>query len=151
MSAFNAFSSISSALMDIDSAPGVAFQAGVEEAGRILQGGPLGEGHFHDALVRLAGADDPAVRPHRNPSPLPLLDDVGVGLLDETSNPGQRLAPPIAQFLDPRIDQPRGRASVFSCLRGALRLLHGAVAFFVVAVTRSPLTHHIVKLSDGPT
>ena len=39
------------------------------------------------------------MRPHRN-VPLPLLDDSGVGLLDNGPDAGQRLAPPIIEFLD---------------------------------------------------
>src|SRR5947208_2908500 len=38
------------ALVEIDGAPGVAFEAGVEEAGRVIQCGALGEGHLHDIL-----------------------------------------------------------------------------------------------------
>jgi hypothetical protein len=64
------------------------------------------------------------VRPHRNPSPLPLLDHFGVGLLDQTSDPSERLAPPITQLLDFRIYQLRGRVSSFSFLRAALAVLH---------------------------
>src|SRR3979490_3508419 len=70
------------ALMEIDGTPGVAVEAGVEEARGILQRGALGEGQLHDALVRLTGADDAGVLPHRNPSPLPLLDHFRAGLLD---------------------------------------------------------------------
>ena len=69
------------AFVEVDGAPGVAFEAGVEEARRILQRGALGEGHLHDVLVGLAGADHPVVLPHRNASPLPLLDHLGVGFL----------------------------------------------------------------------
>src|SRR6186997_3538 len=61
------------ALVDVDRAPGLAREAGVEEAGRILQRGPPGEGQLHRFLVGLAGADDAVVRPDRHP-PLPLLD-----------------------------------------------------------------------------
>src|SRR3977135_1959726 len=82
------------ALMEIDGTPGVAFAAGVEEARRVLQRGALGEGQLHDILVRFTGADDSGVRPHRNPSPLPLLDPFGVGLPDETSDPSEHLPPP---------------------------------------------------------
>src|ERR1700675_728359 len=110
--------------MEIDGAPGVAFEAGVEEACRVLQRGALGEGHLHGILVRFTGADDSGVRPHRNPSPLPLLDHFGVGLLDETSDPSERLAAPITQLLDSRIYQLRGRVSSFSFLRAAPRLVH---------------------------
>jgi hypothetical protein len=37
----------------------------------------------------------------RRLSPLPLLDHVGVGLFDQGAKPGEGLAPPVAQFLDP--------------------------------------------------
>src|SRR5258705_7209961 len=97
------------ALMEIDGTPGVAFEAGVEEACRVLQRGALGKGHLHDILVRLTRADYSGVRPHRNPSPLPLLDHFGVGLLDENSDPSERLAPPITQLLDSRVDHLRWR------------------------------------------
>jgi len=40
--------------------------------------------------------------------PLHLLDHFGVGLLDEISDSSERLAPPIAEFLDSRIDQLSG-------------------------------------------
>src|SRR5215472_11327677 len=55
------------ALVEVDRAPRVPLEAGVEELRRILQGRPLGEGHLHDALVGLACADQSVVRPHRNP------------------------------------------------------------------------------------
>src|SRR5437773_8297703 len=52
----------------------------------------------------------------------------GVGLLDENSDPGERLAPPITQLLDSRIYQLRGRVSSFSFLPPkafVVPLLHG--------------------------
>src|SRR6185503_19719466 len=52
------------AFTDIDGAPHIAFEAGVEEACRVLQRGAPGEGQLHDLLVRLAGADDAVVLPH---------------------------------------------------------------------------------------
>src|SRR5262249_37082774 len=110
------------AVVEIDGTPGVAFEAGVEEARRVLQRSALGEGHLHDILVRLAGADHSGVRPHRNPSPLPLLDHIGNGLLNENSDPSVRLA------LYSRIYQLRGRVSSFSFLRAA-RPLHGCCRF----------------------
>src|SRR6185437_9746032 len=39
------------ALVDIDGAPRVAFKAGVEEAGRVLERGALRERHLHNGLV----------------------------------------------------------------------------------------------------
>src|SRR3954469_22517859 len=49
------------------------------------------------------------MRPHGNAPPFPLLHDFRVRLLDERTNAGERLAAPIAQLLDPRVDQLRGR------------------------------------------
>ena len=46
--------------------------------------------------------------PDRNASPLPLLDDVGIGFLDQGAEPAEHLAPPVAQLLDPRVDQLEG-------------------------------------------
>src|SRR5437763_1840167 len=112
--------------MEIDGTPGVAFEAGVEEAGRIWKRGALGERELHLVLVVLTGADDSGVRPHRDPRhrvrrlcPFHLLDHFGVGLLDETSDPSKRLAPPIAQLLDSRIYQLRGGVSSY-CFLGVV-------------------------------
>src|SRR5450755_5083047 len=84
------------ALMEVDGTPCVPVKTGVEQARRILQSRPLGEGHLHDALVSLAGADQSVVRPHRNPSPLPLLDDFRIGFLDQGTEPAEHLSPPVA-------------------------------------------------------
>src|SRR4051794_38000580 len=109
-------------LVDVDGASGVALEARVEQSGGILQRGALEERELHGALVRLAGADSTLVRPHRNPwigrlSPLPLLDHLGVGTLDQGADPGEGLAPPVAQLFDLCVDQLRWRLDV---LRGAL-------------------------------
>src|SRR4029077_17949450 len=50
--------------MDVNRAPCVPVEARVEELGRVLQQSPLREGQLHYRLVRLAGADDPVVRPY---------------------------------------------------------------------------------------
>src|SRR5436190_9132078 len=115
--------------MKIDGTPDVALEAGVEEARRVLQRGALGEGHLHVILVRLTGADHPGVVPDRDPSPFPLLDHLGVDLLDESSDPSERLASPIAQILNPLVYQLRRRTSSFSFLRTALPLLHDCCRF----------------------
>src|SRR6185437_5238631 len=96
-------------LAEIDGAPGIAVEAGVEQARRVLERGALEEGQLHDAFIALAGADDAVVRPHRNPSPLPLLDHIGVRLPDERADASEHLAPPVAQLLDPRGDELRRR------------------------------------------
>src|ERR1700732_4172481 len=71
------------ALAEVDGTPCVPLKTGVEEARRILQSRPFGEGHLHDVRVSLACANQSVVRPHRNPSPLPLLDAFGIGFLDQ--------------------------------------------------------------------
>ena len=68
---------------------------------------PFGERHLHDALVGLAGAEHPVVVPRRNSSPLPLLDDIGIGFLHQGAEPAERLAPPVAELLDPLVDELR--------------------------------------------
>src|SRR5688572_27129147 len=101
-------------LTEIDSAPGVAGKAGVEQPRRVLERSALGESQLHDALVRLAGAHQAIVRPHWN-APLPLLDHLRVSLFDESADMGERLAPPVVQFLDPRVDQPRRGFALARC------------------------------------
>src|SRR5262249_10551222 len=105
------------AFVEVDGTSCVPVKTGVEEARRILQSRPFGEGHLHDVLVSLAGADQSVVRPYRNPSPLPLLDDFGIGLLDQGTEPAEHLAPPVAELLDARVDQLRRRLAL---LRPAL-------------------------------
>jgi hypothetical protein len=99
--------------MKIDGTPGAAFEAGVEEFRRIHQRGALGEGHLHDILVDLPRADDSRMRPYRNSPPLPFLDHLGVSLLDESSEPSERFAPPITQLFDARIYQERESRLLF--------------------------------------
>src|SRR3546814_4655643 len=99
------------AFVEVDGAAGVSFEAGVEEAGGVGQGGALGEGGLDGGLVGLAGADDPGVGPHRNAAPLPLLDDLRIGLADEAANPGEGLAAPVVQGLDLRVYELGDRKS----------------------------------------
>jgi hypothetical protein len=68
--------------MKVDSTSCISFDTGVEETRKVFQQGTLGESQLHDVLGRLASADQTTVRPPRNTSPLPLLYDVWVGLLD---------------------------------------------------------------------
>jgi len=64
---------------------------------------PPGEGQLRDILVGFACTDVAIVRPHRRAHPLPLLDDVRVGILDER-------APPTGACADSRSDPTRLRA-----------------------------------------
>src|SRR5262249_34539798 len=106
-------------LMDVNRAPYVPVEARVEELGRVLQGGSLGEGQLHYRLVRLAGADDPVVRPYGSAHPLPLLHDVRVCLFDELAHPAQGLPAPVPELGDPFVDQLRCRLAL-----GRTRLFH---------------------------
>src|ERR1700678_3135630 len=82
-------------IVDVDRAANGAVETRVEETGRILQGRALGEGELHDLLVGFARADDAVVRPDRSAHPLPLLDDVRVGFLDEPSHSGESFPAPV--------------------------------------------------------
>src|SRR5262249_35547674 len=97
-----------------------------------------GKGHLHDVLVRLACADQSVVRPHRNALPLPLLGDLGIGFLDQRTEPAEHLAPPVAELLDSRVDQLRRRLSLLRPAR-----LHGNV-------TRSTLTPRPMRSRGMP-
>lgn len=82
MSGLNACSSILSPSWKSMARRVLPSRLGVEETGRVLQRGALGEGCFHDIPVRLTRADDSGVRPHgcsrvRRLHPLPLLHDFG--------------------------------------------------------------------------
>src|SRR5438270_7425933 len=114
------------ALVEIDGAPCVPLETSIEEPRRVPQSRPFGEGHLDDVLVSLAGADQPGVRPHRNPSPLPLLDNPGIGFLDHGTQPAEHLASPVVQFLDSGVYQLRGRLAF---LRRAL--LHAGLSSLV--------------------
>src|SRR5262249_26285723 len=71
------------------------------------------------ALVGLARADQSVVRPD-GAAPLPLLDDIRVGVLDQAAEPAEHLASPVAELHDPSVDQVRSRLAF---LRSAF--LHG--------------------------
>src|SRR3954466_4327405 len=96
------------ALMEVDRAPRVAFEARVEKPRRIIERCALRERHLHDVLVGLARADDPGVGPHRNASPFPFLDDFWIGIPDDGTEPSEHLAPPVVELLDPSVDELRG-------------------------------------------
>src|SRR5437879_2587505 len=74
------------ALVDVDGAPDIPVEAGVEQTGRILQRSSLGKCHFDDVLVRLSRTDDAAMGEDGSPRgrflpPLPLFDDLRVCLV----------------------------------------------------------------------
>ncbi len=65
----------------IERAARITFQAGIEDAGRIVQRCAIGKGQLDNLLVSFAGADDAVMRPNRNAAPFPFLDHVRIGLL----------------------------------------------------------------------
>ncbi|MNE41230.1 hypothetical protein D3C80_1352900 [compost metagenome] len=96
--------------MHINGAPGIAFETGVEQPRWVLQCSTLGESQLHHLLVGLAGAENTSLGPHRNAPPLPLFNHLGGSLPDQRPKPGQRLAPPVAEFPDSPVYPLRGRA-----------------------------------------
>src|SRR5262245_5386447 len=85
------------ALVEVDGAAGVAAEAGVEQAGGVVQRRALGERQLDEVLVALTGADHPAVLPHRHAPPLPGLLDLGIDLVDQRTEVSERVAPPVAE------------------------------------------------------
>src|SRR5262249_23378291 len=99
-------------LMDVNRAPYVSVEARVEELGRVLQQSSPGEGQLHYRLVRLAGADDPVVRPYGSSHPLSLLHDVPVCLFDELAHLAQGLPAPVPELGDSFVNQLRCRLAL---------------------------------------
>ena len=108
---------------------------------RILERSSFEESQFHDALVGLAGADDPVVVPHGDASPFPLLDYIRVGFLDQRPAGGQRLAPPVAKLGDPPVDQCGAGSSRRAPVKAAASwsLLNSGTLRFVI-LCRLPYT-----------
>src|SRR5690606_25983304 len=64
----------------------------------------IGEGELDLALVRIGHRDQPVARPGRAAHPLPVLDNLGIGLADKLSQPGEHRAAPIVQPRDHGVD-----------------------------------------------
>ena len=94
--------------VEVDGSAEVAVEAGVEEAGGVGQGGPVGEGEFDDVFVGLPGAYDAVVGPDGRSAPLPLFDDLRVGLVDDGANMCEGLAAPVCELMDLRVDEGGG-------------------------------------------
>src|SRR6478672_3001861 len=95
--------------------PSSTGEAGIEQARWILERRTAVEGEFDLVLVGLARADEPRMLPGWNServrglAPFHLLDDLWIGLLDESANAREHGAAPIAKRRDLRIDLLRGR------------------------------------------
>src|SRR5262245_8999140 len=92
------------AFVDVDGAPDIPIEAGVEETRRVLQRSSLGKRQLDDVLVRLSRADEAAVGPDGSPHPLPLFDDLRVCLVYDCAHFRERLPAPVPKFLDLLID-----------------------------------------------
>lgn len=93
---------------DVDSAASVAFEAGVEEVGRVRQGGAFGERELDRGFVGFARANDAVVGEDGGSLPLHFFDDVGVGLVDELADMGERGASPVGEFSNFVVDEGGG-------------------------------------------
>src|SRR5215472_3015357 len=92
------------ALVNVDGAPDISFEAGVKELRGILQLSALGEGDLDNAFVGLSRADHPVVIPDGNAAPFPFLSNSWGGLFDQGADPGEHLAAPVTEFFDPCVD-----------------------------------------------
>jgi hypothetical protein len=102
------------ALMQIDGAPCVAIQAGIEDTLRVFDRSALRESQLYMSLIGFAGADDPAVTPDWNSPPLPFFGNLRVCLCDQLADVGKRLAAPVAELCDSLGDQLRRRFALIS-------------------------------------
>src|ERR1700722_10179338 len=109
--------------MDVDRATHVSIETRVEQMGRILESGALGESQLHDLLVGFARAENAFVRPDRNAPPLPFLDDARNRFLDEFAHSLEGCAAPVTEFGDPGRNEFRRR---WVLARG--RLLHLSIS-----------------------
>ena len=99
--------------MDIDGAPHISVQAGIEETLGILEGSTLGECKFHCSLVRFTRADESVVRPEWGSRvgwfhPFPFLRYFWICFLDEVAHKAKRVPSPIVEFCDSFIDKLGG-------------------------------------------
>src|SRR5277367_3239197 len=94
---------------EVDRTPHVPFQAGIEELLRVCKGGSASEGELYNLLIRFPCADDALMRPDGGSPPFPLLQDVGVGIVDELTEMSEGLPAPVPKFLDLLVDECRGR------------------------------------------
>src|SRR5689334_7629716 len=102
-------------LPQVDGTTDVPVEARVEELLRILQRSALGERQLHHVVVGLAGAHYSVVRPDRSAHPLPFLDDVRIGFVDEHSDLRELLAPPVTKLLNAVRDPLSGRLLRIFC------------------------------------
>jgi len=101
MSSFNAASSIFSPFGEGNRTAHVSRDAGIEGLLRIAEGGAASQGELHDLLVRFLCADHAVIGKNRDAGrcglrPFPLLDDVGIGLVEELTETGEGFPAPVS-------------------------------------------------------
>jgi len=90
--------------MDVDGRTSVALGLALKRHEGSMSKAPLGKVTSHMVLVHLTGADESVVRQHGDPSSLPLLDNLRVGLVYSLAHFRERLPAPVFRFLDPLVD-----------------------------------------------
>ena len=71
----------------------------------VREEGALGEGQLDDLLVGLTCTNCSVVRLNGRSPPFPFFKDGRVGLVNEPSDVGELLAPPVSQLPDPCRDE----------------------------------------------
>ncbi|GAC1365133.1 MAG: hypothetical protein NVSMB3_13690 [Acidobacteriaceae bacterium] len=84
--------------VDVQGAPDVPVEAGVEEMCGVPQRSTAGEGQLDYVFVGLSRADDAAVGPDGSSSPLPLFDDLRVGLVDDFAHFRESFSAPVPEL-----------------------------------------------------
>src|SRR5207244_2313251 len=148
MSAFNAFSSILSPSWKSMARLVLPSRLELKRPEGSLSEAPLAKVIFTTVLYVSPVQIIPACDHTGTPLHFHSSTTSGVGLLDENSDPSERLAPPITQLLDSRIYQLRGRVSSFSFLRAARPLLHGllSLARHLSIASQHLLPSHLVSI-----
>ena len=97
------------AFVDVDGAPNISVEAGIEQTGRVFYRSSPGKGHLDVVFVRLCRADDAAAGEDGSSHPLHRFDDLRVCRVDDGTHFRERLPPPVSKFVDLRVDKCRGR------------------------------------------
>jgi hypothetical protein len=88
------------ALVEINRSPSIPCQAGVEQLVRVWKACTLRKSHFYLVLVGVGQADESIVGPTGRAPPFPLLDDLGVGSMNDFAKIGKHLAAPVRKVCD---------------------------------------------------
>ncbi len=93
------------AIANINCAPYISLETGVENSSRVIQCRAFGKRKFHDFLVTFAGTNDPIMLQHRYATPFPCLNHTRVGSFHNRPNPGKHVSPPMTKLIDFTVNQ----------------------------------------------